>query len=300
MKTILFEGPAHTYLPEIPAYMRFLAQNFPDVKAYNASEIRDYTPMDFDVMWRFMGLDVLARGRYVVHEYNSLSAGTLPHAKNFLKYMLNGYPRRRVFLNKMVRTGFPFRDQAKIPYAFRDMGIASKFFEISPKPEYDFVYAGSIHRGPEVLKMLEHFATTLKDASILIVGSVNPDVLAHYTNVPNITFAGRVHYTEVAEWIAKGRYGLNLVPDQYPYNRQTATKVLEYCALKLPIVSMKYRWMEHFVTQKDAQVFWLSPDFKNLTRENVESFAFKIPDVRGRRWRDVIAESGIFDFLREL
>ncbi len=300
MRSILFEGPAHTYLPEIPAYMRFLAQNFPDVRAYNAGEVQDYTPQDFDVMWRFMGLDPLARGRYVVHEYNSLSAGLVPHAKNFVKYMLNGYPDRRVFLNKMVRTGFPFRDSSKIPYAYRDMGIASKFFEVVPKPEYDFVYAGSVHRGPEVLQMLAHFATTLKNASLLVIGAVNSDVLEHYKGASNITFAGRVHYTEVADWIAKGRYGLNLVPDQYPYNRQTATKVLEYCALKLPIVSMKYRWMEHFVAQKDARVFWLSHDYSNLTMKNVESFAFQIPDVTNRRWRDVIRESGVFDFLKTL
>lgn len=298
MKTILFEGPAHTYLPEIPAYIRFLSQNYPDVRAYNSTEIKDYHPLDFDVVWRFMGLDVRARGHHVVHEYNSLSAGKIPYIKNFSKYMLNGIPERRVFLNKIVRTGFPFRDD--IPFGFRDMGIASKFFEVTPRPEYDFVYAGSIHRGLEVIKMLEYFAGTLKDATLLIVGSVNPDVVRHYAGAANITFAGRVHYTEVPEIMAKGRYGLNLVPDRYPYNVQTATKVLEYLALGLPVVSMRYRWIENFMQQKDGRIFWLTPDFSNLTLKNVESFSFKIPDVQNRRWRDVIRDSGIFDFLKEL
>jgi hypothetical protein len=296
MQTILFEGPARTYLPEIPAYMRFIEKNLPDVKAYTSTEVKDYHPMEFDVVWRFMGLDVQAKGRTVVHEYNSLSAGSAPHIKNFAKFMLNGLPDRRVYLNKIVKTGFPFSD--KIPYNFRDMGIATKFFEVTPKPEYDFVYAGSIHRGPEVVQMLEHFAHRLKNATILIVGSANPDIVSSFKPYPNIIFAGRVHYTEVADLVAKGHYGLNLVPDMYPYNLQTATKVLEYCALKLPIVSMKYRWIENFAQQKEGQFFWLNKDFSNLTMENLNKFSFKTPDVENRRWRTVIAQSGVFDFLK--
>lgn len=295
MRTLLFEGPAHTYLPEIPAYIRFLEQNFPGIRAYNAAEIRDYTPSEFDIIWRFMGMDMRGQGRYVVHEYNSLSTGRTAHLKNRMKRLLNAKPDRRVYLNKIVKTGFTFRDD--IPYGFRDMGIASRFFDVRPKPEYDFVYAGSIHRGPEVMQMLDHFATTLKDATILIVGAANPDVMDYYKVAPNIVFAGRVHYTEVPELMAKGRYGLNLVPDEYPYNVQTATKVLEYCALGLPVVSMKYRWAEHFTQQKDARFFWLEKDFSNLNLENIRTFDFKIPDVENRRWKHVIAQSGVFDFL---
>jgi hypothetical protein len=298
MKTILFEGPAHTYLPEIPAYIRFLQNNYPGVRAYNASEIKDYQPTEFDVVWRFMGMDILGQGRYVVHEYNSLSTGRTAHFKNLTKRLLNAVPRRRVFLNKLVKTGFPFSD--KVPHDFRDMGIASRFFEVRPKPEYDFVYAGSIHRGPEVLQMLDHFATRMKEATLLIIGAANPDVIQHYKSASNIVFAGRVHYTEVADLMAKGRYGLNLVPDVYPYNVQTATKVLEYCALGLPVVSQKYRWAEHFTQQKEASFFWLNKDFSNLTLENLRKFAFKTPDVENRRWRTVIRQSGVFDFLATL
>jgi hypothetical protein len=295
MKTILFEGPARTYLPEIPAYIRFLAQNYPGVRAYNASEIRDYHPMEFDIVWRFMGLDIMGRGRYIVHEYNSLSTGRTAYIKNLAKRLLNSVPDRRIYLNKIVKTGFIFNDA--IPYGFRDMGIASRFFEVRARPEYDFVYAGSIHRGPEVLKILDHFARHLKDATILVVGAASPDVIEYYKHASNIIFAGRVHYTEVPELMAKGRYGLNLVPDEYPYNVQTATKVLEYCALNLPIVSMKYRWIENFAQQRGGNFFWLDSDFSNLSLENVAKFDFKTPDVEHRRWRHVIEQSGVFDFL---
>ncbi len=296
MTSILFEGPAHTYLPEIPAYIRYLNQAHPDVKAYVSTDIKDYHSNDFDVVWRFMGTDFSGEGRYVVHEYNSLSTGKAPRFKNLIKQTFNARPDRRVFLNKIVKNGFMFAD--KVPYAHRDMGIASQFFDLRHRPEYDFVYAGSIHRGPEVMEFMDYFAANMPDATILIVGSVNREILRRYSPYKNIYFAGRVHYEDVAAFIAKGRYGLNLVPDQYPYNLQTATKVLEYCALGMPIVSMRYRWSEHFAKSKDGQFFWLDKDFGNLTIEALRSFEFKTPALENRKWQTVIEQSNIFDFLK--
>ncbi len=297
MTSILFEGPAHTYLPEIPAYIRYLEEAYPHVKAYVSTDIKDYTADDFDIVWRFMGTDFKGEGNYVVHEYNSLSTGRTAHLKNFIKKTVNAKPDRRVFLNKIVRTGFQFGDD--IPYGYRDMGIAAHFFEQEHKPEFDFVYAGSIHRGPEVMNFMDYFAQNVKDGTILIVGSVNREILKRFRPYENIHFAGRVHYEDVAEYIAKGRYGLNLVPDQYPYNVQTATKVLEYCAMGLPIVSMKYRWSEQFAQKKDARIFWLDKDFSNLSIQALKDFEFKTPNEENRRWKDVIEQSGIFDFLKD-
>jgi glycosyltransferase involved in cell wall biosynthesis len=298
VRTILFQRQTHTYLPEIPAYMRFLQKHYPHVRAYDSTEIGTYHPMEFDVIWRFMGMDIRGQGRFVVHEYNSLSTQPLGRAKNLVKTLGNARPQMRVFLNKMVRLGFGFADQ--VPYGFRDMGIATRFFEAQRAPEYDFVYAGSLYRGPEVLNILEYFAQRLKNATLLIVGTAHPDLVEKYKNAPNITFAGRVHYNEVAQWMAKGRIGLNLMPDIYPYNLQTATKVLEYCAVGLPIVSSRYRWMEQFVGKKDSAVFWLKPDFSNLTLEAVQDFPFVVPDVSNRRWDTVIGNSRIFDFIADL
>lgn len=296
MTTILFERAQHTYLPEIEAYIRFLQSELPHVRAYTSTDIHDFHPLDFDVVWRFMGMDIGNEGRHVVHEYNSLSTGRFARLKNLVKRTANRKPDQRVFLNKIVRQGFPFRDD--VPFGYRDMGVAAAFFDVRLKPEYDFVYAGSVHRGPEVLQMLDHFADVMTDASILIVGTANPDVVNHYKRASNIHFAGRVHYEEVPTLMAQGRYGLNLVPDHYPFNVQTATKVLEYCALGLPVVSMRYRWAEHFVGRKDAEFFWLDHDFKNLTLRNVNSFDFVVPSVEHKRWKSVIERSQIFDFLK--
>ncbi|MAF97999.1 MAG: hypothetical protein CMH26_05115 [Micavibrio sp.] len=298
MKTILFEGPSHTYLPEIPAYMRYLETAHPDFKAYNSLDLDDYHPKEFDVIWRFMGLDASGEGRYVVHEYNSLSAGRWPVVKNSVKMMLNKRPDQRVFLNKIVRKGFPFRDD--VPYQYRDMGIAAQFFEAPLKPEYDFVYAGSVHRGPEVIAILDYFAQSARDATVLIIGDASEEARERFKDAKNITFTGRIPYEKVASYVARGRYGLNLVPDQYPYNVQTATKVLEYCALGMPIVSMKYRWIEGFANRRNGKFFWLEPDFSNLTLNALENYEFSTPNVEDRRWRELIDKSGVFECLTSL
>ena len=297
MTSILFERPEATYLPEIDAYVRYLRKEFPKVTPYISTDVPGYDPNDFDIVWRFMGMDIRGGGRYVVHEYNSFSAPPFPHLRNQVKKLLNRKPDRRVFLNKIVHRGFNFRDG--VPYSLRDMGIAAQFFEHPLTPEYDFVYAGSMHRGPEVMRILDHFSKHMKGSTILLIGTVGKAARAHFSKFENIIFAGRVPYNDVPKYMAKGRYALNLVPDEFPFNVQTATKVLEYCALGLPIVSMKYRWAENFARMQGAKMFWLSPDFSNLTPENIAAFDFQTPDVTNRRWKTVIERSGVFDFLRE-
>ncbi len=298
MKTILFVRGRCAYLPEIAAYKRFLEKAHPDIKAFDSADTPDFNAMDFDVIWRFMGTDISGKGRYRVHEYNSLSAGAFPQAKNTIKRRINKRPDRRVFLNDMVRREFGFHDD--VPSGLRDMGVAPGFFEAEPQPEYDFVYAGSMHRGGEVLRMLEHFTTRLRESSILVIGAANSDVLERYKNHSNIVFSGPVAYEDVPGLMTKGRYGLNVLPDRYPFNLQPATKVLEYCALGLPVVSMRYSWIEGFMKEKGGQCFWLEPDFENLTPQNLESFDFKTPSVSDLSWDDVIADSKIFDFLSTL
>ncbi len=296
MKTILFLRGRNAYLPEIPAYISYLEKAFPDVKAHDSDALTDYDLKDFDIIWRFMGMDMKGEGRYVVHEYNSLSARPFPRAKNLIKSTLNRRPDRRVFLNDAVRNGFFFNDN--VPYSLRDMGIAPGFFEQSTKKEYDFVYAGSIHRGREVLCMLEHFSSPAQTGNLLIIGSVNAEILERYKPCKNITFTGPVPHGEVPALMSKVRYGLNLIPNRYPFTLQTVTKVLEYCALEMPVVSMRYNWIANFMLRSSGSAFWLDPDFKNLTLEAVESFDSKVPSVEEFEWNKVIKSSGVFDFLR--
>jgi len=245
MKTIAFGRRAKTYLPEITAYIDYINNNVEGWSGYDSQEIEGYDPLDFDVVWRFMGFDVAGKGNLVVHEYNSLSTGLLASPKNHVKKILNVKPAARVFLNRVVRSQFSFGDG--IPYAM-------------------FVYAGSLKdRGAIIPKALEHFKTNCPNASLLVVGKVPDYINQHFGGAENITFTGRVSYSDVPALAKKARFGLNLMPDIYPFNSQTATKVLEYCALGLPVVSSDYKWVRRFEAKRLGRFFFLNKDFSNLT-----------------------------------
>ena len=283
------------YLPEIDAYIEYLKANHPAVRPVDSATLPEQEPFNPDVVWHFMGANTKREAPCVVHEYNSLSAGRLPHLKNWLKTRINCLPDRRVFLSARVKEDFGFTD--RVPDNLRDMGVAAQFYQVKPAPIYDFVYAGSIHRGREVIQLIDRFKDGMRGASIYIVGTVSDEIRARYKDRPNIVFAGRVPYAEVPAHMAKGRYGLNLVPDRYPFNIQTATKVLEYCAIGMPVVSMRYTWAENFVKENDAAFFWLNNDFSNMKLRDLEGHDFKVPDVTAYKWPNIIRASGIFDFL---
>ena len=298
MKTIVFERKPNVYLPEIIAYINYIENNISEFSAFDSEQIDDYNPTDFDIVWRFMGLDIRGTGRTVVHEYNSLSTGNFSSIKNKIKQTINIKPDARIFLNETVKKGFSFIDD--IPFKYRDMGVDSIFFQHRKKnePEYDFVYAGSLDRGKIIFSVLNHFRTTLKTSTLLIIGDVPDDLLKEYKNTYNIIFTGRVPYEEVAVLISKARYGLNLMPDKYPFNLQTATKVLEYCASGLPIISTDYSWIRQFERKKNGKFFFLNYNLENFTIENLEKHSFQTPKVDDYKWETVINNSKIFDLLR--
>ena len=293
---VIFERTARAYLPELSAYLDYLKRKRPDVEAFDTKDISDYNPMDFDVVWRFMGIDRKGMGRYVIHEYNSLSIAPFPRLKNNIKRLINARPEGRAFLNDDVKADFGFND--RLPGIVRDMGIDPSFFiKGAVKPEYDFVYAGSLDRGAVMRAFLDRFKAELSGASLLVVGNVPDEINADYGHMSNITFTGRVPYEEVGKYIAQGRYGVNLTPDVYPMNRQAATKVLEYSAVGIPVISLDYHWIRQYAAQKSARFFTVKADMSDLDLAALEQFDFKIPDVQRDTWDQVIERSGIFDLL---
>ncbi len=294
----MFQATRHAYLPEIDAYLSYLAAHHPEVVACDS---RRNIPEGFnpDVVWRFMGMDreKPKNGKYIVHDYNSLSTGVLARQKNFIKRFFNVKPQRRVFLSEPVKAGFPFKDD--VPYSIRDMGIDPAFFvERDALPAYDFIYVGSLDRGRTIIRFLDYFSAQMLGYTLLLVGHADENLIKRYGKSGNIVFTGRVPYADVPGYLAKARYGLNLMPDRYPFNVQTSTKLLEYCAAGLGIVSSDYHWARQFEKERSANFLWLSPGFKNLTHAHLENFAFGTPEVQDLTWENVIKNSGIFSFLK--
>lgn len=299
MKNILFLRREGVYLPEISAYMAYLKSAIPTVKGYDSSALeKGISEDDFDVVWKFMGFDRHPRSKsFIVHEYGSLSVGKLPKTKNLIKRLVNTQPDLRVFLNPAVEKGMDFRDQ--IPSRQRDMGVSEHFFREHPNPntEFDFVYSGSLNRGKVIYSMLNHFKENMKDSRLLVVGSVPDDIHNHFGSTPNIHFTGRLRYEDVPHAITRARYGLNIMPDIYPFNVQTSTKVLEYCAAGLPIISTDYQWIRDFEQQSGGRFLYCSPDFHSLSLETVNKHSFHVPDVTTYNWDQILLKSRVFDFL---
>ena len=296
MTSILFVRKPHVYLPEIPAYKAFLSEHYPGVSVSETLQDESLDYDAFDIVWHFMGLDTKGRGRYVVHEYNSLSTPPLAHLKNLIKKTVNKRPDRRVFLNEKVRHDFGFRDGA--PSHIRDMGIDERFFNVKKNPEYDFVLAGGLGRGPVITKVLDCFATgALQDCSVILIGDAPQDMEDRYAGHDNIIFKGRVPYEDMPALMGRARYGLNIQPDVYPFNVQTSTKLLEYCATGLPVVTTGYTWAAAFEALYGARFFRLPGDMAGFDRQSVENYDFKVPDVSSLKWETIIAQSELFSFL---
>lgn len=300
MTSILFERRPDVYLPEITAYQSYLTAHQPDVKTYDSVDDPQAKGQKHDIVWRFMGTDIAGQGDCIVHEYNSLSAPPLAGLKNRIKRMINQKPARRVFLNPLVRDDFGFQDD--VPGHIRDMGVADAFFEApraaKKEPEFDCVYAGSLYRGTAAERMLAYFNTPEgQKISLLVVGDARQDTMDRYGAHGNITFTGRVPYADVPKHMLRARFGLNIMPLEYPFTMQTATKVLEYSALGLPVISPRYAWIERFMTDRGGRALYIGEGGEGLTLDTIEKYDFSVPKVDDLRWDTVIRESGIFDML---
>jgi hypothetical protein len=140
-----------------------------------------------------------------------------------------------------------------------------------------------------ITDILDQFAGPLSGMSILLVGTADDALRARYAGRDNIIFRGKVRYEQVPGLMAQARFGLNIMPDIYPFNLQTATKVLEYCAVGLKVVTTSYHWVNKFMKDRDASFFMLDQDLGNMTESTLEGFAL--------RWDSVIAGAGLFDFI---
>ncbi|MDF2557768.1 MAG: hypothetical protein K0R71_1596 [Bacillales bacterium] len=260
MKKILLIRDERSFLPEISAYLNYF-NNSDEFRAYDSRDLHgSYDINDFDVLWEFKGFGgIKTTEKCLVHEYVGLSSTTFPHLKDTIKRILNPKPNLRIFLNETVRDGMNFKDG--IDYSLRDMGIDPQFIEqYNAKKEYDFVYVGKVGKYRGMDHFLKHF-TINPTGKLLLIGNVEDDIYRQFKNCEDIIFAGRIPYSEVPELASKAEYGLNYMPDEYPFNIQTSTKLLEYLALGLKVITTDYPWVRDF--EKKHQCNFYKIDYKN-------------------------------------
>lgn len=298
-KKILCIHPGIAYLPEIEAYKKYFLQyniNFIDsFKDLN----NQYNENDFDILWYIMGTDFKNINKPKVHDYASLSTGKYIYIKDVIKKYFNKKPDLRLFLNKDIKNKYHFND--KVPFLIRDMGIDDMFFQKrNIEKKYDFVYLGAITYDRKINILFDKFKNDLKDNTLLVVGKSPADIYANYKDVSNIIFTGRISYFDVPKVVSQAEYGINMIPDIYPFNIQTSTKLIEYCALGLKIITTNYYWVEKLEDKYNANFFKIKEDLSDLEIEKIKDFNFKTPSLNNLSWNNIFNNINLIDNIRKI
>ncbi|NDH68344.1 MAG: glycosyltransferase, partial [Gammaproteobacteria bacterium] len=125
--------------------------------------------------------------------------------------------------------------------------------------------------------------------SLLLVGEVPAELQMELPT--NVNCTGRVDHAQVPGHLRRARFGLNLVPNAIPFKQQTSTKVLEYCATGLRVVSNAYPWVRYFMAQHKGNFYLLNDDAPSLATsfgEALEAYPYEVPDMRALAWSQVL------------
>lgn len=300
MIKIIFLRSEDAFLPEVDAYIDYFNKT-KEFKAYDSSKIKEFKLDDFDVIWEFKGFGGVKKNNnhILIHEYASLSTGKFTILKNFIKSKFNPKPDLRIFLNENVKEGFRFNDD--VNFCYRDMGIDEQFIlKVKVEKEYDFVYVGSIGKEREMDKFLEVF-TEKDNGTLCLVGNVEDEIYNEYKEHKNLIFTGKVPYAEVPKIAAKAEYGINFMPDKYPFYIQTSTKLLEYLALGLKVVTTDYKWIRQFEEKHNCSFYTLDYSDLSFDKESIEKHEF-FSGFRAEEylWNNIIEKSSIKNKLIEV
>jgi glycosyltransferase involved in cell wall biosynthesis len=281
-------GPS--YLPEIDAYCAYIQSRGHQTMVHDSSRS---VPTSASVVWWICGHVPLReahrlRGAFQIHEYASASIPSYAWLKDQVKHWTQPQPDYRIYQNVWVRERMGFADG--VPHALRDMGVAEHFFNTpshSPATEFDLVYLGEMSRLLSFIPVLQEMDASGR--SLLLVGDV-PAELQKLLSA-NVHCTGRVSHMDVPRQLRRARFGLNLVPNTLPYQQQTSTKVLEYCAAGLRVVSNAYPWVRYFMAQHNANFYLLNDDAQSLAPsfgEGLEAYPYEVPDMRKLAWPQIL------------
>lgn len=259
MSTVHFVHTGTAYLPELAAYATHLT------KRGHSSQVHlcaDSVPDNADMVWWICGRVSPSHTRRLhrsvhVHEYASASVAPAAWLKDRVKQLSHPRPQHRVFQSEWVRQRMGLSNA--VPYSLRDMGVPANFLtaQAQQAPEFDLVYLGAMSR-------LTGFWPTLQTIGqaglrLLLIGDMPPALQARLQGFNNIHSPGRISQDQVPAQLLRARVGLNLMPDVTPLIEQTSTKMLEYLAVGLPVISNTYPWAQCMAQQHAGRLQLLNP-----------------------------------------
>jgi glycosyltransferase involved in cell wall biosynthesis len=253
LKSLCFVHNAKAQLPELQAYCNYFKQHYKVAIATANANLQSY-----DIVWFFMGYNryQAEAHQFIVHEYASLSTPPLARLKDKLKVALNPRPHLRVFQNKIQHDLLNFNDNVAV--RFRDMGFAEHFVAKSDSAKAcDVIYVGAMDKSRQLEKALDSILRLKPQAQIWMVGLPAAYLQRRYRHLSNIQFIGAVANSQIPQLLHQARFGLNFVPDEYPYQFQTSTKLLEYAACGLPVVGNMTPWLNRFLATQPLPYYQL-------------------------------------------
>lgn len=231
-----------------------------------------------------------------IHEYHSLSTGRLRLAKDLAKRFAAPVPHARIFTEEHIRSSLGFA--LDVPTMLRPVGVDAAIFGCAARvtPTDDIVFCGSIERRG-VIDAMERLARN--GWRIVAFGNVPPKIDRAHLHALGIEFAGPIARADVPAALSRARYGLNITPDVFPFNRQTSIKTLEYAAAGLGIIANRYGWVEQFAIDNAVPVLWLD-DVLRGGRDAVERLP--APGYDPRRlahleWIALLERAGFAEFV---
>ncbi|WP_276481233.1 hypothetical protein [Paraflavitalea pollutisoli] len=254
--------------------------------------------------WYFMGVDRShpIPGIFRIHDYLSPSTPPARRLKDWGKRWINARPDLRIFKNHYTRQCFGFSDA--IPELLMNMGIADEWLQTTgqrPEKSFDFIYIGELSAARQTNILLDRFTQgDLRERTLLLLSRNYEQWQRQYASHPNILFKGPVDKAGVKDHILRSRFAINYIPDREPFNQLPATKMLEYAACGVPILSTSYPWVRQFQQQYGGNYLYLSPDLHDLTWQRVTDFNYHTPAMSDWTWGHQIKRSGILEYLRPL
>ena len=282
IKSVAIEKSNKAFLPEAYAYRDYFRSNG---LVCEIIEKGSKDALEFDAVLLFHGFHPFWKKypSFVIGDYNSLSTGRFNKVKDIIKRIINVRSDLNVFLNEDVRRNMFF--SKKNNYITRGMGYFEEDnYNIFNKKKFDIIYCGSFR--PGILKEVYRLADL--GFSIALVGM---DDKPQHRNIKNF---GKVVPAEARELISQAKYGLNYTPDIFPLNIQDSTKVIEYCAAGLGVISNRYKWINDFENNTGGKFITLKEIEKY---EDLEFFDFIVPNIDNLSWESILKNSDIINKL---
>ncbi|WP_019615913.1 hypothetical protein [Psychromonas ossibalaenae] len=281
------------FYPENKAYKQYLELKFGYiVKEFeNISEADKYSDL---IIFHCGFLPFWIKTKTpIIMEYHSLSVTKFPKFKNILKRVLNRKGDAYIFLSEVVQNGFYFNSLPKDKYIIRGMGVDTSLANDNVCEKlYDFIYMGTLSR----TDVKSYILKIAQSGFSIIVAGCSLEDKDFFKENNNVICYGRIQQEELFLLAKKCKYGLNYTPDVYPLNIQDSTKVIEYCALGLKVVTNKYSWVNSFELSTGSQFMNLN-DFLSLP-SSIENFEFKNGCVDKFGWERILSESKIENLIQ--